>query len=198
MTDGLGLTVALTDDPIAPAGGDINLYSYVGNNPTSVTDVLGLWSRSVRTQITRDAIASVGGFIPREANAIVAGALAMDAWWTPVAWWNRLASVSPFDASHSMPRSDPTESNRIVRQRLRDAICHRGAGEHEAAFHILGQALHTAQDAWAHRYGPVRSGMREHVFPDPDDPGVNPAGLFAARRETQRLLRDFQQGRCKP
>jgi RHS repeat-associated protein len=32
----------LTEDPIGFAGGDVNLYAYVGNSPTNFTDPLGL------------------------------------------------------------------------------------------------------------------------------------------------------------
>jgi RHS repeat-associated protein len=194
----------ISEDPIAFAGGDLNLYVYAGNNPVTAADALGLWKPWAHEDITRTAIERVGGFRPHDANAIVAGNLAMDAWWTPVAWWNLFAVLSPRDASHSMPRSDPAGSNRIIQQRLRDAICHQQAGEHEAALHILGQGLHTAQDAWAHRYGPVRGGMKEHALAriglsqDPDLPATNPIGFRRAVEESERILRDFQQGRgCK-
>jgi len=45
-----------TKDPIGLAGGDMNLYRYVKNNPINFMDPFGLWWRKGHRDLTKDAI----------------------------------------------------------------------------------------------------------------------------------------------
>jgi hypothetical protein len=51
----------LTPDPIGLAGGDINLYSYVGNNPVNFVDPWGLYGTQ-SCNYYKQACETTGGF----------------------------------------------------------------------------------------------------------------------------------------
>src|SRR2546428_8528075 len=55
-------------DPIGFAGGDVNLYAYVGNRPTAATDPLGLWKPWAHRQVTREVADECGLSAKRNAK----------------------------------------------------------------------------------------------------------------------------------
>ena len=67
----------ISEDPLEFAGGDVNLYAYVGNAPTRSTDPLGLYNRDVHFDLT-DAIGRQVGMCVATAIQIATANQGMD------------------------------------------------------------------------------------------------------------------------
>jgi RHS repeat-associated protein len=53
----------ITEDPIGFAGGDTNLYAYVGNDPINFTDPLGLEGKSVLLDTPEELAERLEGYL---------------------------------------------------------------------------------------------------------------------------------------
>src|SRR5690606_17164372 len=63
----------ISEDPIGFAGGDMNLYGYVGNSPTGKRDPLGLYEEDVHYYLTLYLAKRNGCFSDTEARIIAFG-----------------------------------------------------------------------------------------------------------------------------
>jgi hypothetical protein len=50
----------LSEDPLDVSSGDVNLYTYVGNNPVDMNDPLGLQKADTALRVVSDFSAGVG------------------------------------------------------------------------------------------------------------------------------------------
>jgi hypothetical protein len=113
-----------------------------------------------------------------------------------------------------MPGADLNAITAAVGSKLFAAACSERAGDHPTAMRLLGEALHTSQDKWAHKYNralPWGGTLRQHLGGlinehwDPDNRDVNFENFKSAIYETTLVgkaflrLKDMQLGRgCKP
>src|SRR5262249_48328219 len=79
----------ISEDPLEFAGGDVNLYTYVGNRPTGATDPQGLYNRDVHFDLT-DAMGRWVGMCTVNALRIAAADQGVDddPWTSPMLWLN--------------------------------------------------------------------------------------------------------------
>ena len=70
----------ISEDPIGFAGGDINLYGYVGNRPLAYKDPLGLNAAAAYWPYIAVGGAGIGAIVPPLGLAIAGGALIYGAW----------------------------------------------------------------------------------------------------------------------
>src|SRR2546425_847191 len=125
-------------DPIGFAGGDVNLYAYVGNRPTAATDPLGLWKPWAHRQVTREVADECGLSAKRNAKLAENANTGMD---------KHPSALSPSSPAHTMPDSPWRQ---YVATKLSQAVAQDAAGDQDGAMKSLGQGLHAVQDAWAH------------------------------------------------
>jgi len=178
----------VSEDPWGLAAGDVNFYAYVANNPVTLKDPLGLWSRTMHANMTRNTMRAAGEFSERDIQIVVDANLALDNW---------RSAFDPDDPQHYMPGTAEA-AERFIADRMRQAL---EAGGRDQALKALGEALHTIQDKWAHGETDVPGTIWQHILGrlglgrDPDDPAQNEVGAIRAQQDTERLLRDFQRGR---
>jgi len=162
----------LTKDPIGFAGGDVNLYRYVQNNPVNWVDPLGLYDEEVHYYLTY-RLSLRAGFTDNEALIIALANQGMDERFTNP--WNVLLGATPL---HFMPRE-------YARRGLEQALCKKN-------LKYFGQFLHVLQDSYSHEGYKWYTGghILDRHAPDrysPDDPRDQ-----AMYEETLKYLRMFE------
>jgi RHS repeat-associated protein len=134
----------ITKDPIGFAGGDVNLYRYVGNNPISIRDPGGLRFLPYHFLETLIAGFLTGHFV----KSFVWAYESMAEDWAPGAQSSNLAQNTNIHGLRgrdpvTLQLQTPAEAERGIYQSIiKSASC----GKH-------GQAAHTIQDAraWGHK-----------------------------------------------
>ncbi len=129
----------LTKDPISFAGGDMNLYRYVRNNPANFADPFGLWPTPVHNAIIDTAFSKLD---PMLREAIKMGSRYADS----------LRFQSPEYAYMHAMRSGIFESIPVAKQRMENYIRehlnqHKCEGNLYEACFSLGMALHPVMDS---------------------------------------------------
>ncbi|MFN0138453.1 MAG: RHS repeat-associated core domain-containing protein, partial [Pyrinomonadaceae bacterium] len=144
----------MSEDPAGFVGG-MNLYSYVGNNPTQFTDPFGLfpsiWPFDYHQQITAGALNGVAS--PRDIQNISRANEDFD------------AQTQDLEHANSHAMSFPGQSPDAARARanafVRDKIClarkYKGMGLNTDAMYQMGAAVHTMQDYES----PAHNGFQE-------------------------------------
>jgi len=195
-----GLQRFISEDPIGFAGGDMNLYSYLANAPSSGIDPMGLYKAPGHTQATTEGLA--GQFSSNDIALIVQGNVGMDASFRSDNWFNFATVFFGWSsADHAMPAASDAAIANAFGNKLFIAACNEWAGRHEAAMAGLGETAHTAQDKWAHKNNnalPYGGTLRQHAIgliaprQDPDDPEVNPANFERAKYDTALAGKAFK------
>ena len=86
-------------------------------------------------------------------------------------------------------------AEKIIEQRLNEAIQREIQGDRRGAMEALGGGLHTLQDKWAHQM--QNAGWKQHNwldkrnYADPDEPSKHPKEYASALRESQDYVRRF-------
>jgi len=136
----------IDEDPIDFAGGDSNLYRYVGDSPTNGTDPLGFWGAQAHNQIIWNALHSCGGVSNGDIYQIQQG--------------SQYADTSPFQAAnfsymHMMRNGDdPNQTTQQVQDlaaaftagNLQVAAKQLNAGVRSQAMFSFGLAMHPLMD----------------------------------------------------
>lgn len=151
-----GLGRFLSEDPIGFVGGNINLYGYVNNNPSSSVDPSGLfpsmWRWQMHQAITRNALAGLA--TDAQIAAMNAANQSFDA----------RKQDSIFAPYHAMTRYGQrntqdarAEANDFIRERICAARGYMSRGLELSAMEAMGQAMHTMQDFES----PAHTGFQE-------------------------------------
>jgi RHS repeat-associated protein len=174
----------LSEDPLGLAGGDANLYAYVGNAPTRSTDPWGLYNRDVHFDLT-DGIGRQVGMCTATAIRIAAANQRMDedSWTSPIPPEN----VDARRMYHftSIERLETLRSQAF------------GSGTTSA----MGMYLHALQDSFSHqtgrkdREGGPYNPFYGHLFKGhrPDDPRDRPNVWRRMAQETSSELWQFHR-----
>ena len=187
----------LSEDPIGLAGGDVNLYAYVRNQPTLFVDPYGLWCPDCHYEQTRER-AEACGLSPEEAGQAAQGNKDMDT-------RDIIEALKPRSPKHAMPGSPWRQ---YAAAQLQKAITldrlDRGRNS-PGAMQALGAGLHAIQDAWSHDLRTPPGTLTEHIpgerpgretdWVNPDSPAQNPWEWDMARRATEEYIKDFMRGR---
>jgi RHS repeat-associated protein len=142
-------------DPIDFAGGDMNLYGYVGNSPVNWVDPSGLWNEDVHSGIGNSLYgthlwATQLGLSDQQAKWIALGNNGADvsfSGWMPVfGLQSRHFNQPAYGMNGFSDSRDYWASTELQR-----AVNYYKAGNCRAASGHLGKGLHGIQDKIAHR-----------------------------------------------
>ncbi|MBA3030311.1 MAG: RHS repeat-associated core domain-containing protein [Desulfobacteraceae bacterium] len=137
-------------DQLGFIGGDLNLYSYVWNNPTNLIDKYGLWGEDVHSgnpdsDYGTYSWAKQAGFNDRGAELIATGNQSVD-------WWWGSSPLTGNQGRHFNESADGCDSRLYYAKReLKNAIRLFGEGKEAEALGRLGMGLHSLQDFYAHK-----------------------------------------------
>lgn len=171
----------ISEDPIGFAGGDINVYGYVGNSPLALRDPFGLfpslgfWPFSIHQRIGSRALN--GRATPFQIDVINRANKEFD---------GRTQDL-PFAAQHAMAKPGQSkedarrEANEFVRNRICEARALNARGLNTYAMQTLAEAIHTVQDAaspshsdfqeaWPYNFSDLVSNLG-HYINEQFDPG---------------------------
>jgi RHS repeat-associated protein len=168
----------LTPDPIGIKAG-LNLFAYVGNNPSGSSDPLGLWKAHEHRLMTVMAMRGKG-FTPDEIQMTVRSNLAVDA------LTNQFNS-----AAHYMPGAAEA-AEALINKLLEEAVQRACRCERKSAMKKLGQALHTVQDRYSHFE--LQAGWVKHlpfIGISPDDPRKHSEHFRSAMDHSEFLVDVF-------
>ena len=132
----------VTRDPIGLAGGDVNSYRYVGNNPLKIIDPFVLWPRPAHERMIDLRFPTLD---PRLADAIKRGSAYADSFkfQTPeYAYMHAMRSYYDQPISEAQKRTEE-----FIELFLKMYKCEIGRGNLEDAFFFLGMALHPVMDS---------------------------------------------------
>ena len=163
-------------DPIGFAGGEANLYRYLGNGPTASSDPSGLYDSDVHFYLTyylalcigplgttRQLLLPLAQREPRRWPQAVMAANVSEAYL--IAWSNQFTDVYSKTKPFSVGKNSgyireafhfPVEPGKTVVQAGSNAsqtTCNAGVGSRDPI--LFGIGLHTFQDSWSHAgFGP--------------------------------------------
>jgi RHS repeat-associated protein len=168
-------------DPISFAGGDVNVYSYVGANPVNTVDPLGLYGSNVHYDLTKQ-LAIDSGFCENSAQTIAAADQGVD----DSFWTGPITGIPFFSAFHF-------RSRKYASTGLRLAI---DSGD----IIQFGKFLHIFQDTYSHKgyFYPIGHAIHSLRGRDPDTYNYNTARDAAMTLNTRFYLDMFQKrnGKC--
>jgi RHS repeat-associated protein len=168
----------ISKDPIGFAGGDVNVYRYVGNDVVMRTDSFGLYAKDVHLDLTY-SLARAVGLNRCFANKISRADQGVDDNFFTTAWGRPGPLAWFFGASfHFQPRS-------YAQVGLQQAIDSGDAGQ-------FGKFLHIMQDSYSHSGYGFPFG---HIFDGtiPDKYNTADSRDWNMRNETLFWLREFNK-----
>jgi RHS repeat-associated protein len=134
-----------SEDPIGFAGGDINLYGYVSNDPLIKRDSLGLWpSVSPFDTHQKSARRVLKGRLSEEEIEIVANTQRD---------WDEVSQDEKWAFAHAMTMVNEKKvcarirANQWVYYNITSARAWAGMGYRKEAMYYLGRAVHAMQDS---------------------------------------------------
>jgi len=142
----------ISEDPLGFRGGDVNIYAYVGNNPTNLADPTGQWSTEVHNAIIKEAFGKCLDdhqlFWLKEANGYVdGGTFHSGAWMERYAYQHGMRAPNQSIEEARRLADDFISGHLQVARNLAPQGCKSGAGKISAdAMWEFGQALHTITD----------------------------------------------------
>jgi RHS repeat-associated protein len=180
-----------TKDPIGFAGGSMNLYGYVSNNPVNYADPWGLWGEDVHYGMTYSwALAT--GMTASQAERIARADNGTDGGFG--SWLPLLGDQSRhFNQSGSCSDS----RNSWAETEYRRAIGYYNAGNMDAALGHLGRGLHSLQDIDPHRdWDTGMLGWTAHPdwYDSWSDPRNSTARAMTEQKSLEYLRRFFSAG----
>lgn len=166
----------ISKDPIGFAGGDVNLYGYVQNNPVNAVDPLGLYGSNVHYDLTKQ-LALDSGFCEKSAQTIAASDQGVD----DSFWTGPITGIPFFSAFHF-------RSRKYASTGLRLAI---DSGD----IIQFGKFLHIFQDTYSHKgyFYPIGHAIDSLRGRDPDTYDYNTARDAAMTLNTRFYLDMFQK-----
>lgn len=171
----------ISEDPIRFMGG-INFYAMVYNSPTNWVDPWGLWTTAGHQGLTTTAMKRAGF---SEGDIAIANAANR--------YVDRISNQLN-NPDHYMPGTGPL-AERIIEQRLNEAVERALEGDRIRAIEALGAGLHTVQDKWSHQI--QNAGWKQHNpldrrnYTDPDNPQRHPSEYADALRDSEAFVRRF-------
>jgi len=182
----------ISEDPMSLVPGE-NRYAYAQNTPAVFLDPLGTWTLQAHKDLTRQAMQEAGGFSERGIQGAEAGHVGVD-----YGYWNPFSGeFFRSEPHHYMPGTE-ADAERIIRDKLNQAIALEKAARHDEAMKVLGEGMHTLQDKWAH--AKQGAGWSQHnplseQYTDPDNPDKHQEEYKRAQKETREYIEDFKRGR---
>jgi RHS repeat-associated protein len=171
----------ISKDPISFAGGDVNLYGYVQNNPVNAVDPLGLYGSNVHYDLTKQ-LALDSGFCEKSAQTIAAADQGVDDSFGT----GPITGIPFFSAFHF-------RSRKYASTGLRLAI-------DSGSIMQFGKFLHIFQDTYSHKgyFYPIGHAIDSLRGRDPDTYDYNTARDAAMTLSTRFYLDLFQKknGKC--
>jgi len=186
-------------DPIGLSGG-LNLYSYVGGNPTGHLDLFGLWSTEVHNALIKE-FSETHGLSGFQMDAVMSGSLQTDSW---IHQSPAFAYMHAMRAIYQSPDQAKVLACRFIKQNLAKYEKWKNSSRPNlrlGAYEALGAALHTVMDATS----PSHRGFQ--VW----EPAEDPSGSFnkhgnnspedadhltgALKTETLKLMNDALNGK---
>jgi RHS repeat-associated protein len=165
-------------DPIGFAGGDVDLYGYVANNPVKFIDPWGLWRAPGHRALTTGPMTASNAFTTADIARAVQSNLNVD----------RLSNQFN-DPAHYMPGTQAA-AEALISNLLERAIQLERAGQHAEAMDALGEGLHTVQDRYSHFQ--QNAGWGAHIRGGAcDDPARNTQGFTDAQNASRIYIEQF-------
>jgi RHS repeat-associated protein len=181
----------LTKDPIGFAGGDVNLYRYVTNNPVNFRDPWGLWDEDVHSGIGNPNYGTYTwarqlGLSDQQATWTAIGNNGTDGGYA--SWMPMLGLQSRH--FNQWPLNNRGDSRDYWAEiELTRSVDYYRQGNCRAAYGHLGKGLHSIQDKIAHRdWDTGVFGMRRH--PDWYDSWSDPRNA-SAREVTEQITKEY-------
>lgn len=162
-------------DPILFAGGSLDLYGYVLNDPVNGLDPLGLWNSDVHSGIGNNIYGTYlwvmqSGLTDAAARIIANANNAVD-WMPGTGWYPGIGDQSRhFDKS---PCADEDTRASWADREFENALEAYRSGDVDSALKHLGRGLHSVQDYFAHREwdtGPLGISRHPSAYDVWDDP----------------------------
>ena len=155
----------------------LNLYTYVRNNPLRHTDPRGLWLAEGHTELTNFAM---DGFAYGDVALAVRANIAVD----------ELANQLNNPAHYMAGTGEKAE--KLIASSLDSAVQLEVSGKHADAMKALGSGMHTVQDRYSH--SAQNAGWKAHMNGSrPDDPKKHPKEFEKAKQASKQYVEAFRR-----